>query len=126
AELAGNADFSPGARGPCETEVKTGALTRVLLLCEYDHFIEGLKRLRSMKDISCLTAAEINQRCSKSANIAARKLLPADGDHRVFGDLKVLHAAISYRVFKGHDLDLVGWVGVVVGNLSPALQRKSS
>ncbi|CAB1102471.1 unnamed protein product [Ectocarpus sp. CCAP 1310/34] len=87
AELAGNTNFSPGTCGPCESEVKMGALTRVLLLCEYDHFIEGLKRLRGMKDTSCLTAAEINQRYSKSANIAARKLLPTDGGWHVFGDL---------------------------------------
>lgn len=126
AELAGKYDFSPSTRGPYEAEVKMGTWTRLLLLCEYDHFIEGLKRLRGMKDTCSLTAAQINQRYSKSANIAARKLLPADGDRRVFGDLKVLHAAISYRVFKGHDLDLVGWVGVVVGHLSPTLQRKSS
>lgn len=126
AELAGNADFKPGTCGPYEAEVKVGTVARVLLLCEYDHFIEGLKRLRGMKDTSCLTAAEINQRYSKSANIAARKLLPTDGGRHVFGDLKVLHAAISYRVFKGHGLDFEGWVRVVVGHLSPALQRKSS
>lgn len=126
AELVANADFSPSTRGPYESEVMMGTVARVLLLCEYNHFIEGLTRLRGMKDTSCLTAAQINQRYSKSANIAARKLLPADGHRRVFGDLKVLHSAISYRVFKGHDLDLVGWVRVVVGNLSPALQRKSS
>lgn len=79
-----------------------------------------------MKDTSCLTAAETNQRYSKSVNIVARKLLPTDGGRRVFGDLKALHSAISNRIFKGHDLDLVGWARVVMGHLSPALQRKSS
>lgn len=39
--------------------------------------------------------------------------MPTDGGRHVFGHLKVLHSAISYRVFKGHDLDLVGWVAVI-------------
>lgn len=75
-----------------------------------------------MKDTSRLTAAETNQRYNKSANVAARKLLLLNcSDRHVFGDLKVLHAAISYQVFEGHNVDFTG-----CGHPSLALQRRSS
>lgn len=49
-----------------------------------------------MKDASRLTAAEVNQRLSKSASVAVRKLQLNGGDWHVFSDLKVLHVAITH------------------------------
>ena len=54
--------FSPSIHGPYGSQVKHGDLegyqgtvSRIPLLCEYDHFIEGVHRLRGMKDASHLT-----------------------------------------------------------------------
>ncbi|CAN0562289.1 unnamed protein product [Laminaria digitata] len=47
---------------------------RVPLLCEYEHFINGIKRLRGMKNASHLTPAEVNHRYSKSANFIGTKV----------------------------------------------------
>ena len=79
-----------------------------------------------MKDTSPHTAAEINQRYSKSANVCARNLFVNVGDRHTFSDFKVIHAAISHEVFQGHGLDFEGWVRAACGQCSPALQRKCS
>lgn len=80
-----------------------------------------------MKDTAHLTAAEINQRFSKSANVWARKILPVSGDERhTFSDLKVMHAAISFKVFEGHRLGLEEWFRVACGQSSPVLCEKSA
>lgn len=90
--------------------------SKIPILCEFGDFSEGLDRLRGVKDTARLTAAEINQRFSKSANVSARKLLPDDGGARyTYSDLKVIHAAISFKVFRGHGLGLEEQVRVACG-----------
>lgn len=93
------------------------------LLCEYGHFIGGPHRLRDLKDTSCCTAAEVNQRHSKSANLDTRRFV-LDGAGRVFSDFKVLHAAITHEAFKGHDADIEDWIKVTSGRYFLALRRK--
>lgn len=51
--------FSLSSHDPCESEVKLGDLEgykrtvrRIPLLCEYEHFIEGIKKLRAPNDVS--------------------------------------------------------------------------
>ena len=125
-ELLGSAQFLPCEESKRVACVHSSIAARIPILCEYGDFIEGIERLRGMKDTSRLTAAEINQRYSKSANVSARKLLVNGGDRHTFSDFKVMHAAISYELFQGHGLDFEGWVKVACGQCSPALQRKSS
>ena len=80
-----------------------------------------------MKDTANLTAAEVNQRFSKLANVWARKILPDDGgDRYTFSALKVMHAAVSFEVFEGHGLGFGEWVRVACGQSSPALHKKSA
>ena len=101
---------------------------RIPLLCENEHFIEGVKKLRDMKETSHLTPAEVNRRYSKSANLTARKLLlnACHGGH-VFSDLKTLHGAVSHKVFTGHALELSDWTKVARGGRnSPAFSRRCS
>lgn len=75
-----------------------------------------------MKDTSRLMAAEIYQRFSKSANVAARRLLLNGGDRQVVNDFKLLHAAITYKAIERHRANCDGWVEVVCGHRSPALE----
>ncbi|CAN0559404.1 unnamed protein product, partial [Ectocarpus sp. 12 AP-2014] len=67
-ELLGAAEFSPCEGNPHVAVVSTGAVETVVpILCEFEEFFEGLERIRGIKDTAHLTAAEINQRFSKSA-----------------------------------------------------------
>ncbi|CAN0312902.1 unnamed protein product, partial [Scytosiphon promiscuus] len=92
--------FSPSSHGSHEVDIKFGGGTcRIPLLCEHEHFIGGVDRLRGMKETSRLTPAEVNHRYSKSANLYARTLLPEDVGFRVFSDLKTLHVVISHNIF---------------------------
>lgn len=136
-ELVGSAvQFSPSCHGTHEVDIKLGGVEghpkgttcRVPLLCEYENFVEGVNKLRGMKETFNLTPAEVNHRYSKSANLYARKLLPdvCQGGH-VFSDLRTLHGAVSHEVFTGHELELSDWVKVARGGRSsPALSRKCS
>ena len=47
-------------------------------------------------------------------------------DRHTFSDLKVMHAAISFKVFEGHGLGFGEWVRVACGPTSPALHKKSA
>ena len=72
------AQYLPSSHGTYESEVRLGELVehnviRVPLLCEYEHFVNGVKRVRGMKDASHLTPAEVNHRYSTSAHLSARK-----------------------------------------------------
>ncbi|CAM9141554.1 unnamed protein product, partial [Laminaria digitata] len=104
-ELVGTAvQYLPSSHVTYEPEVRFGELMehtviRVPLLCEYEHFINGVKRLRGMKDASHLTPAEVNHRYSKSANLSARKLLLNGVAGCVFSDFKTVHVAITHKVF---------------------------
>ena len=120
--------FSPSSHGNHEVHIKVGGGTyRIPLICEYEHFIGGVNRLRGMKDTSRLTPAEVNHRFSKSVNLYARKLLPEEAGLRVFSDLKTLHVVISHRKFTGHEFDLGEWLKIARGGpSSPALHRKCS
>lgn len=68
-----------------------------------------------MKDTSRLTAAEVNQRYSKSANLAVRTLL-LNGEGWVFRYFKTLDAAITNEVLEGRGLDLDRWVQAACGH----------
>lgn len=127
-ELIGAVQFSPSHHGTHEVDVQVGGRTcRIPLLCEYEHFMGGINRLRGMKDTSRLTPAEVNHRFSKSVNLYARELLPEEVGFRVFSDLKTLHVVISHNIFTGHELELSDWVKVARGGRSsPALSRKCS
>lgn len=84
AEHGGNAaQFTPTDTGfPLEALVgnddckePTTQSCQIPLLCGYQHFIEGVKKLRDMKKMSYLTPAEVNHRYSKLVNLSVRKLL---------------------------------------------------
>jgi len=82
-EILGVAEFPSCEGKPHEAVVCTGAVEAVVpILCEFEEFFEGVEKIRGMKDTTHLTAAEINQRFSKSANVWARKMLPVNGDDR--------------------------------------------
>ena len=127
-EILGVAEFSPCQGNPHVAVVSTGAVEAVVpILCEFEEFVKGVERIRGMKDTAHLTAAELNQRFSKSANVWARKILPVNGEDRhTFSDLKVMHAALSFKVFEGHGLGFGEGVRVACGQSSPALQKKSA
>ncbi|CAM9687992.1 unnamed protein product, partial [Laminaria digitata] len=120
--------LSPSSHGTHEVGIKVGGATcRIPLLCEYEHFIGGVNRLRGMKETARLTPAEVNHTYSKSANLYARKLLPDEVGFRVFSYLKTLYVAVTHKVFTGHEFDLGDWVKVARGGPSPpALNGKCS
>ena len=101
-------------------------VVRLPILCEYEHFVTGVKRLRGVKDTSHLTLAEVYHQYSKSANLSARKLLLNDIAGRVFSDFKTIPVAITHLVFRRHELDLDGWVKVARGRDSPVVKWKCS
>lgn len=109
--------FSPCGGSSYAAWIHTGSVTAITpILWESGAFDEGVEGLRGVKDKSDLTAAEKHQRFSKSAIVSAKNLLPENGvDRHTFGDLKLIHAAISHEVFQGHGLDFEGWVRVACG-----------
>ncbi|CAN0385782.1 unnamed protein product, partial [Ectocarpus sp. 13 AM-2016] len=57
-EILGAAGFSPCEGNTHGAVVCTGAVEAVVpILCEFEEFFEGVKRIRGMKDTSHLTAA---------------------------------------------------------------------
>lgn len=123
-------DFTNGAHSQYEAEIKVGAsrvptgkINTMSLICEYGSLKDEVHRLRAWKDTSSL--AEVNQRHSKSTDLAARKSL-LDGQGHVFCEFKVLHAANAFQAFKGHDADFYVSINLASGQCSLALRRKCS
>lgn len=77
-----------------------------------------------MKDTSHYAPAEIHQRYSKSASIAARKLLVASVEGHAFSDFKSLYVVITNQLLEGHGLDMYSWTTVAFGHNVSALQRR--
>lgn len=82
-----------------------------------------MRKLRSRTEASRWTPGEVNQRYSKSANLAAIKFLLNYCEGRVFGGFKVLHTATAYEVVEGHDTGFDDWIQVASGQKSLALRR---
>lgn len=106
------------------SRARAGGIARVPLLCEFGHFAGGLQCLRTLKDSSNRSAEEENRRYGKSANLAAKSLF--NSQDRIFSDLRVCHASVTFLVYTGHGFPLESWVNIASGKTCPALGRRCS